>query len=152
MRGTTRDRRSCPEIEAAGAEPYLGDPDRIASLAPALEHVSVACLLLGSAVGSADQLSSLHGTRLEMMLQRMIDTTVRGIVYEASGTVDPSLLAAGVARVSAACERSRIPYVLLDTETTEPAMWVRAASSAVTGLLGERDESAVTGLLGNSIE
>ena len=68
----------------------IGDPDVVATLAGSLEHVSVACVLLGSAVGSPDQLGALHGTRLEMLLTRMLDTTVRGIVYEAVGSVDRS--------------------------------------------------------------
>ena len=88
VRGTTRDPARVDAIEAAGVEAYVGDPDRIATLAPALEHVGVACLLLGSAIGDPEQLEALHGTRLEMLLTRMLDTTVRGVVYECAGSVD----------------------------------------------------------------
>ena len=102
------------EIEAAGAEAVIGDPDVVATLARSLEHVSVACVLLGSAVGSSEQLAALHGTRLEMLLTRMLDTTVRGIVYEAAGAVDAAVLERRRARcVRACCEDSRIPYALL---------------------------------------
>ena len=73
-------------------------------------------MLLGSAVGSAEQLAALHGTRLEMLLTRMLDTTVRGIVYEAAGSVDRALLDAGAALVRERCEDSRIPFALLDAD------------------------------------
>ena len=60
MRGTTRDPARRGAIEAAGAEPFVGDPDLVATLAPALEHVGVACLLLGSATGAPEHLAALH--------------------------------------------------------------------------------------------
>ena len=104
VRGTTRDLARAGAIEAVGAEPLVGDPDRFATLARAFDHVAVACLLLGSATGSPERVQALHGSRLEMLLTRMIDTTVRGVVYESAGSVDQELLAAGAARVRQACE------------------------------------------------
>ena len=139
MRGTTRDPGSCAAIEAVGAEAFVGDPDRVATLTAALEHVSVACLLLGSATGEPEALAALHGSRLDMLLERMLDTTVRGIVYEARGTVDPKLLQAGSERVRWACERSLIPYQLLVSDPTEPGPWVSVAAGAVQRALLNRD-------------
>src|ERR687897_2702608 len=49
VRGTTRDPARFAAIEAAGAEPYLGDPDRIATLMEALAGVSIVCWLMGTA-------------------------------------------------------------------------------------------------------
>ena len=138
VRGTTRDPGSRAAIEAVGAEAFVGDPDRVATLTPALEHVSVACLLLGSATGEPEALVALHGSRLDMLLERMLDTTVRGIVYEASGTLDPKLLQAGSERVRWACERSLIPYQLLVSESSEPGRWVMAAAGAVQRALLDR--------------
>lgn len=135
VRGTTRDRSRREAIESAGAEAVLGDPDRIATLAPALEHVSVACLLLGSAVGRPDQLAALHGSRLEMLLQRMIDTTVRGIVYEAAGSVDDAVLQGGARRVQDRCRQSRIPYALLEADPADPEAWLAAAVGAIESTL-----------------
>ena len=135
VRGTTRDRSGLELIERAGAEPFLGDPDRVATLAPALAQVSVACVLLGSATGSPEQLAALHGTRLEMLLARMLDTTVRGIVYEATGGPDPTLLRGGADRVRAVCERSRIPYRLLSADPTDHPAWLEAAGAAVDAAL-----------------
>jgi Trk K+ transport system NAD-binding subunit len=138
VRGTTRDPGATAAIEAAGAEAIVGDPDRVATLAPALEHVSAAVILLGSATGSAEALGALHGTRLEMLLLRMLDSTVRGIVYEASGTVDPAMLGAGAQRVRAFCEGSRIPYSLL---AGAAGAWPGSAADAVEGFWAEASGS-----------
>jgi nucleoside-diphosphate-sugar epimerase len=135
VRGTTRDPGRRAEIEAAGAEAVIGDPDVVATLARSLEHVSIACVLLGSAVGSPEQLAALHGTRLEMLLTRMLDTTVRGIVYEAAGSVDAALLGAGAARVRERCEDSRIPYALLEADPADVDAWTVAAVAAVNHAL-----------------
>jgi uncharacterized protein YbjT (DUF2867 family) len=138
VRGTTRDPERAGEIEAIGAEAVVGDPDVVATLARSLEHVSVACVLLGSAVGSPEQLAALHGTRLEMLLTRMIDTTVHGIVYEASGSVDRALLDAGAALVRERCEDARIPFALLDADPAGWSAWTSAAVRGVEGVLARR--------------
>jgi uncharacterized protein YbjT (DUF2867 family) len=131
VRATTRDPARRAEIEAADAEPFVGDPDRVATLGPALDHVGVACLLLGSAVGTEEELTALHTTRLDMLLERMLDTTIRGIVYEAVGTVPAEILAAGAERVRHACDRSLIPYVLLTADPGDRDGWATAAAGAV---------------------
>jgi uncharacterized protein YbjT (DUF2867 family) len=134
VRATTRDPRRVDAVAATGAEPIVGDPDRVGTLAPAFEHVAAACILLGSATGSPDALAALHGTRLEMLLSRMLDSTVRGIVYEASGTVDAEILAAGAQRVRAFCEDSLIPYALLDRGGVSPAAGADAVDQVLAGL------------------
>ncbi len=136
VRATTRDPANVAAIESTGAEPFVGDPDRVATIARAFDHASVACVLLGSAEGDAAALEALHGTRLEMLLSRMLDTTVRGIVYETSGTVAPGILRRGSEIVRATCEDSRIPFALLDADPSDPAAWVAAASTAVAEVLG----------------
>jgi nucleoside-diphosphate-sugar epimerase len=136
VRGTTRDYHGRAAIEAAGAEAFVGDPDRVGTLVGALEHVAVACLLLGCATGTPAQLAALHGTRLEMLLERMLDTTVRGVVYETAGAVDGAVLRAGGERVRGACERSCIPYVLLNADPADHGLWLSSATAAVDQLLG----------------
>jgi uncharacterized protein YbjT (DUF2867 family) len=131
VRGTTRDAERRREIEAAGAEAVVGDPDVVATLARSFEHVSVACVLLGSAVGTRAELAALHGTRLEMLLARMLDTTVRGVVYEAVGSVDPDVLKSGADLVRDRCEDSRIPYALLRANPDDHDAWTAAATGAV---------------------
>jgi uncharacterized protein YbjT (DUF2867 family) len=135
VRGTTRSRANLAAIEDAGAEAVLGDPDVIGTLVRSFEHVGVAFVLLGSASGAPEQLAALHGTRLEMLLTRMLDTTVRAVVYEAAGSVDPALLEAGAARVRSVCEDSRIPYALLDADPEDHRAWLAAAAAAVTHTL-----------------
>jgi uncharacterized protein YbjT (DUF2867 family) len=136
VRGTTRDPERVPEIEAAGAQAVLADPDRVGTLIGALDHVSVALLLLGSARGTPDALAELHGPRLQMLLTRLIDTTIHGVAYEARGTVDPRLLQAGAAQVEAFHQRSRARVALLETDPGVPEVWVGEALSTVGGLLG----------------
>jgi uncharacterized protein YbjT (DUF2867 family) len=134
VRGTTRDPARRAAIEDAGAEPFVGDPDRVATLVPALDHVSVVYALLGSARGTPEQLTALHGTRLEMLLLRMVDSTARGIVYESSGSVDAAVLSAGRQTVRTMCERSQIGYVLLSDQSSLRA-WLTAAVSAAEQVL-----------------
>ena len=142
VRGTTRVPDRTAAIEAAGAEPYVGDPDRVGTLFPALAHVGVACVLLGSADGTDEQLAALHSTRLDMLLEKMLDTTVRAVVYEAAGTVDPQLLAVGAGRVRHWCERSLIPYVLLESDPADHEAWTDAAASAVRRALMAEGQTA----------
>ena len=92
VRGTSRQTGRLGEIEAAGAEAVQADPDRLATLVPALDHVGVVIVLLGSADGDPDSLSALHGPRLEALVAKLLDTTVRGVVYEAAGFVPEPLL------------------------------------------------------------
>jgi len=77
VRGTTRDPAKTGAIAEAGAEPYVGDPDRIATLMEALYGVTILVWLLGN-VPDPD----LHGGRLRMMFEKLVDTPVRGVVYE----------------------------------------------------------------------
>ncbi|MGH2892187.1 MAG: hypothetical protein ACRDPM_02805, partial [Solirubrobacteraceae bacterium] len=99
-------------------------------------------LLLGSAIGTPDQLAALHSTRLDMLLERMLDTTVRGVVYQAAGSVGPALLSSGAGRVRHACERSLIPYELLTDDPAADDSWVTRAARAVERALLGRDQYA----------
>jgi nucleoside-diphosphate-sugar epimerase len=135
VRATTRDPRRLEQLESSNFEGVLADPDRIATLAGAFDHVTVACLLLGSAAASAEQVKALHSSRLQMLLGRMLDTTIRGIVYEASGTVGRSVLEAGARSVRRACEGSRIPYELLRADPADHLSWLDQASGAAERLL-----------------
>lgn len=119
-------------IAAAGVEPFVGDPDRVATLVPALQHVGVICLLLGTAVGDV---SSLHGSRLEMLLGKLLDTTVRGVVYESAGTVPAHVLASGADQLRTLCGRSRIPFALLDRDPGDHPRWLEGAVAAVDSVM-----------------
>lgn len=119
VRGTSRREESRAAIEATGAEFHRGDPDRIGTLTYALDNTTIVVWLLGSATGSREQVAALHSTRLRMLLERTIDTTVRGVVYEAAGTVPGELLRGGAEAVEKACAYSEIPFRVLG-EGDEP--------------------------------
>jgi len=78
VRAVTSDPAERVAIEAAGAEAWMGDPDVIGTLRYALENVTLLLWLLAD-----DDRPEIHGSRLAMMLDKTIDTTVRGVVYEA---------------------------------------------------------------------
>jgi nucleoside-diphosphate-sugar epimerase len=102
VRGTTRDPARTEAIAATGAEPYVGDPDRIGTLMEALRGVTIVCWLLGT-VPDAD----LHGPRLRMLFEKLVDTHVRGVVYEAA-------LAQGERIARDAAERWQIPVEIIE--------------------------------------
>ncbi|MGI8580405.1 MAG: hypothetical protein ACR2K9_07655 [Solirubrobacteraceae bacterium] len=135
VRGTTRTEERRAAIEATGAECWVGTPDRIGTLTSALDGATILCWLLGSAQGTREELTALHGTRLQMLLERSIDTTVRGVVYEAAGTVGAEVLTGGVAAVERAHETSEIPFALIEEDGSDPGAWLHAARAAVDGLL-----------------
>ena len=96
VRGTTRDPARAEAIRAAGAEPVVADPDRIGTLMEAIWPASPWCaVLLGTAAGDPEQVAALHDGRLRMLWEKLVDTPVRGVVYEAAGTVPADVLAHG---------------------------------------------------------
>ncbi len=131
VRGTTRDASGLEAIEAAGAEGVVADPDRLGTLMGALAGVTAVCWLLGS----ADDAAALHGDRLGTFMERLVDTPVRGFLYEAAGTVDAALLGQGAAIVREAAHTWRIPLELVDTDPTEPGEWLAAMRLAIARLL-----------------
>jgi nucleoside-diphosphate-sugar epimerase len=133
VRGTTRDPDRRAEIEAAGAEPALADPDRLGTLMAQLHGVSLVCWLMGSAdVGAAPD---LHGPRLRALLERLVDTPVRGVVYEAAGSVDPRLLEAGAAAVRQASATWSLPAEVVGADPAVHDAWLGAMTAAVERLL-----------------
>jgi hypothetical protein len=135
LRLTTRTERRRAEIEATGAECFIGTPDRIGTLRPALDGVAVACWLLGEAGGEAESVRALHSSRLEFFLSQVIDTTVRGFVYEAAGGLPRELYLGGAELARRLCRRSAIPYRELESDPREADAWLAAARRAVAELL-----------------
>ena len=134
VRGTTRDPRHLDAIAAVGAEPFVGDPDRIATLMEALASVTVVAWLLGSAAG--DAASELHAGRLRMLCEKLVDTPVRGLVYEGAGTLPDDVLAGGAEVVRRAAATWNIPVEVLATDPSECERWTSDAAGAVARLLG----------------
>jgi nucleoside-diphosphate-sugar epimerase len=109
VRGTSRHGEGLAAIEAAGIEPAVADPERPASVLELVGDVAVVHWLLGSAVGSAENVAAIHGPRLERLLEHLVETPVRRFVYEAFGSVDAKILAGGAALVERAAATWRIP-------------------------------------------
>jgi nucleoside-diphosphate-sugar epimerase len=135
VRGTTRDESNHEAIAASGAEPVTADPDRLGTLMPQLDGVSVLCWLMGSAAGDRDALAALHGPRLESLLETLVDTHVRGVVYEAAGSVDAELLEPGAALVRRASDTFRMPAEVVAHDPGDPEGWTRAMAAAVDRVL-----------------
>jgi nucleoside-diphosphate-sugar epimerase len=136
VRGTTRDPANAAAIAAAGAEPYVGDPDRVATLMEALRGVTIVCWLMGTATGEPERVAALHDGRLRMLWEKLVDTPVRGVVHEAAGPLPPEVLARGRAVAATAHDTWRIPLALLDADPADHDAWRAAAGAAVAGLLG----------------
>jgi uncharacterized protein YbjT (DUF2867 family) len=123
VRGTARDAANFAAIEAAGIEPAVADPDRVGSILELISDVTLIYWLLGSARGNADDVAALHGARLERLLEEVVDTPVRGFVYEAAGSAPAESLESGAAIVRAASERWRIPVSIAEADPEEPDIW-----------------------------
>jgi hypothetical protein len=72
---------------------------------------------------------------------------VRGVVYEAAGSVPDEVLATGVAEMERARATNEIPFALLEADPVDGGArqaWLAAAHAAIESLLGER---RATGML-----
>lgn len=92
-------------VRDAGGEPWDGTPDRIGTLRYALDNVTVALWLLGDRTGG-----ELHGSRLQFFLERLIDTTVRGFVFEDGP---------GAELVREKCTYNEIPFRIIGQDAVE---------------------------------
>ena len=122
VRGTTRRPERAAALATQGIEPWVGDPDRVGSLVYAQDNVTVLCWLLGRVARPA-----LHGPRLRMMLEKTVDTMVRGVAYEPP--VDPGLRATGLAVLEEAARTWEIPVAVVDGDP-------RATVDTLLGTLG----------------
>jgi uncharacterized protein YbjT (DUF2867 family) len=136
VRAVTRTEEHRAVLEEAGAEVWIGDPDVVGTLRYALENVTILAWCLGSATGTDEELVPLHGSRLHMMLEKTIDTTVRGVLYESVGTVDSNILGDGAAIVQKMYAENEIPYRLLDAPADPVDLWAAAARRSIDLLLG----------------
>jgi uncharacterized protein YbjT (DUF2867 family) len=137
VRGTTRDPAAAALIEAAGAEPAAADPGRLATLVPQIEGVAAVCWLMGTAHGEGGDVEALHGPRLRSLLEHLVDTPVRGFVYEAAGSVSGEVLAGGAAIVREAGEIYRMRVEVVESDPFDAAGWMQAMTGALGRVLGE---------------
>ena len=130
VRGTTRSPSRVAAISESGAEPFVGDPDRVGTLMEAIAGVTIVVWLLGSASG--ERAEELHAGRLRMLCEKLVDTHVRGLVYEGAGSLPDEVLAGGAEIVRRAAATWNIPVEVLDAPCED---WLPAAVAAVERLL-----------------
>jgi uncharacterized protein YbjT (DUF2867 family) len=136
VRGTTRDPERAAPIEAAGIEAVVADPDRLATILEQVGDVTLIFWLLGSAAGDPDAVAALHGARLERLLGEIVDTPVRGFVYEGMGSLERRHRERGAEMVRAAGERWRIPGAVTGTAPSDWPVWrdeMLAEAARLTG-------------------
>ena len=105
----------------------MADPDRLATLVPVLGGVTVVCWLMGGASDSP----GVHGDRLRTFTEHLVDTPVRGFVYEAGGVVDPAVLRGGAQIVRSAGETWRIRAEVVSADPAAHDAWLEAMKGAV---------------------
>ena len=102
----------------------------------ALAGVTILCWLMGTATGDTERVAALHGGRLRMLWEKLVDTPVRGVVHEAAGPLAPDVLARGREVALAAHRTWRIPLELLEADPGDHGAWLEAAAATVGRLLG----------------
>jgi uncharacterized protein YbjT (DUF2867 family) len=133
VRGTSRRGEGLAAIEVAGIEPIEADPDRPGTLLDAVGDVTVVAWLLARAAGEAASLDAIHGPRLERLLEKLVDTPVRGFVYESAAS-SAGRLGGGALAVREAGRRWRIPVRVLEVDPDDHERWAAAALDAVLAL------------------
>jgi nucleoside-diphosphate-sugar epimerase len=113
VRGTSRREEGLAAIEAAGIEPALADPDRPGTILELVNDVAILVLLLGNAGGGEEELAAIHGPRLERLMEHLVETPVRGVLYE--GTQE------GAGVVEAASRTWRIPVRTVSASPSQPS-------------------------------
>lgn len=135
VRGTSRRAEGLAAIEAAGIEPAHADPDRPGSVLELVGDVTVVLWLLGSARGAPEAVAALHGSRLERLLEKLVDTPVRGLVYEAAGELPPELLEHGRGMVERFSRTWRIPALALAADPGDTEAWLEGALAATRAVV-----------------
>jgi uncharacterized protein YbjT (DUF2867 family) len=129
VRGTSRREEGLEEVAAAGIEPAPADPDRPGTILELCGDVAALIWLLGSAAGARELVSAVNGPRLQRLLEKLVDSPVRGVLYEAVGAAGPGILAGGREIVERSGRTWRIPVATLETDRAEPGWAARAAES-----------------------
>lgn len=130
MRGSSREPGGAALIEAAGIEAAVADPRRPGTVLDLVGDITAVHWLLGSAAGEADAVGALHGESLAALLEKLIDTPVRGFVYEAAGALPDADLDRGAGLVLRAARTWCIPVEVVRTDPSDFNAWLEAMSAA----------------------
>ncbi len=135
-RGTTRSYDRLAGIEVAGIEAVVADPDRVGTVLDQIEGVTLIFWLLGSATGDEDAVAALHGPRLERLLSEIVDTPVRGLVYELTGEIAPEHAIGAFELLRGAQQKWRIPFEVVDAPRDDRENWREGMLAAAGELVG----------------
>ena len=108
----------------------LADPERPTSILDHVGDVTLVFWLLGSALGEPEVLAAIHGPRLERLMEKLVETPVRGFVYEAAGRVQRHHLERGAEIVREAAGRWRIPVEMVSEDPGDWETWTEAMLAA----------------------
>jgi hypothetical protein len=70
------------------------------------------------------------------LLEKLVDSPVRGFVYEAAGGAPGPELERGARLVREAGERWRIPVAIVDRDPGDTEAWIEAMLAAADSLVG----------------
>lgn len=135
VRGTSRAAAGLRAIEAAGFEAARADPGRPGTVLELVADVAVIHWLLGSARGEPGMLAAIHGDRLERLLEKLVDTPLRGFVYERGGDVAFEHRAGGAQIVERAASTWRLPVRLVDADPGDVEGWLAEMLAATRQLV-----------------
>jgi hypothetical protein len=113
----------------------VADPDRPGTILDQIADVALVFWLLGAASGAPEIVRSLHGERLERVLRMLVDTPVRGFVYEAAVAAHAGG-ERGAEIVREAAERWRIPVEVVAHSPDDWEAWTEAMLVATERLAG----------------
>jgi hypothetical protein len=136
VRGTSRDAGKAEALTASGLRGHVADPDRVGTVLDEIADVTLVFWLMGTATGESDSVAAIHGPRLERFMEEIVDTPMRGVIYEAEGSVPRPVLRRGEQVVRAAAERWRIPVAVVDANPGEVDAWLAAMTAAAEELIG----------------
>ena len=114
----------------AGIEAAAFDPERAGSILDHVGDVTLVFWLLGTASAEPEVLGAIHGSRLERVLEKLVDTPVRGFVYEAGGNVQREYLERGAGIVREAATRWRMPVEIVAEDPADWEAWTGAMVGA----------------------
>lgn len=135
VRGTSRSAARAEVIGKAGIEPAIADPDRVGTVLDHVGDVTVVAWLLGSATGTPEEIEAVNRLRLESLLEKLVDSPVRGFVYEGAGSADRTVLDAGADLVERAGRTWMIPIRIVRAERDGDGGWKTAMAAALTGVI-----------------
>ncbi|MDQ3759086.1 MAG: hypothetical protein M3331_03980 [Actinomycetota bacterium] len=131
VRGTSRTERGAERIESRGFDGVVADPDRVGTVLEHVGDVAVVVWALGGTSGASA--ADVNGPRLGRMLERLVDTPVRGFVLDAHATP-----AGAKVMVADATRTWRIPSSVVEVPREQSDEWVEAVRAAVNDFLAPR--------------